>query len=83
MDPVGWDDFVRGQLSDCESHWSMGSFGALAEFCRDAEEVTEVGDSGLSVVTSRGGIRVPSVPDVQLMASEGLTSDSWTQRIAL
>jgi len=31
-------DFLAGQLADTETAWSLGSFGAIAEFMRDADE---------------------------------------------
>jgi hypothetical protein len=29
-------DFLAGQLADVEAGWSFGTFGAIAEFTRDA-----------------------------------------------
>ena len=31
-------DFLAGQMADVETGWSIGTFGAIAEFTRDADE---------------------------------------------
>jgi hypothetical protein len=31
-------DLIAGQVADVETAWSIGTFGAIAEFTRDAEE---------------------------------------------
>jgi hypothetical protein len=78
-------DFLAGQLADVEAGWSVGTFGAIAEFTRDASEVAELrytGD-GISVVTDKGGFRIVRHPGLRLIASESPTTDSWSQRVAL
>jgi len=77
--------FLAEQLADCETHWSLGTFGALAEFTRDAGEPgVEAKDGGaMSVVTSRGGIRLKPLPEMKLFASESTTPESWSHRVAL
>ena len=52
--------FLAGQLADCETGWSLGAFGAIAEFTRDAGEPADQDNDGnaVSVVTARGGIRL-------------------------
>ena len=79
------DEFLRGHLADCETQWSVGSFGALAEFSRDPHETVAISDSerGLSAVTDRGGIRISPCPGMRLMASESITRESWSHRVAL
>jgi hypothetical protein len=78
-------DFLRTQLANCETHWSVGTFGALAEFNHDLHEAAEVvqSDRDVSTVTDRGGIRVTVLPQMRLVASESLTSQSWSHRVAL
>ena len=65
--------------------WSVGTFGAIAEFMRDPHEpvALERTDGVLSAVTGRGGIRIRPVADLRLVASETTTSESWNQRVAL
>ncbi len=77
--------FLADQLADCETHWSLGTFGALAEFTRAADEPAAVAlDTGsLSVVTARGAIRLTPRAGLRLFASESATRKSWSHRVAL
>jgi hypothetical protein len=78
-------DVLAEQLADAETTWSLGTFGAIAEFVRDADEpVTLRGEAGaVSAVTARGGVRIGAHRDLRLVASESLTSESWNQRVAI
>ena len=77
--------FLAARISDPRTGWSLGTFGAIAEFTRDREEPVELARAHdvLSAVTPRGGIRVAPLADMQLFASESTTRESWNQRIAL
>jgi hypothetical protein len=77
--------FLRGQLADCETQWSVGAFGALAEFSRDPHEPVEFvySDRDLSAITARGGIRITPLAEMRPVASESITRESWNHRIAL
>jgi hypothetical protein len=77
--------FLAAQLEDCDTHWSLGSFGALAEFCRDAGEPVAFAHNGraISAVTARGGIRIEPRADLRLAASESATRESWSHRVSL
>jgi hypothetical protein len=77
--------FLASQLDDCGTHWSLGSFGALAEFCRDADEPVAFGrnDGAMSAVTPRGAIRIEPQPEMRLAASESATRESWSHRVSL
>jgi hypothetical protein len=77
--------FLAAQLADCDNHWSLGTFGALAEFTRDRQEPVVIADDGSAacVVTDRGGIRIAPVPGMRLFASESATRAGWNHRIAL
>ena len=35
-------ELIAGQLADADAQWSLGTFGAIAEFVRDADEVAEI-----------------------------------------
>ena len=78
-------EFLAGQLADCENHWSLGTFGALAEFTRDSDEPVRFDrtDTSISAVTGRGGIRIAMQPELRLVASETATRASWNHRVAL
>jgi hypothetical protein len=78
-------EFLADQLSDPETGWSLGTFGAIAEFTRDADEAATFNLDGsvISAVTARGGLRIASLPDLRPIASESLTKEGWSHRVAL
>ena len=75
------DRTLAEHMANPDTGWSMGTFGAIAEFTRDAGEPAAV--TTLSAVTARGGIRLLPTPALQLVATELLTTESWSQRVAL
>jgi hypothetical protein len=77
--------FLAGQIGDSETGWSIGTFGAIAEFTRDPDEAATIerGIDGFSVVTARGGLRITGHEGLRAIASESLTAQSWNQRVAL
>lgn len=53
------EQLLRHHLTDWRSGWSMGTFGAIAEFHQDDGEVAVIDDTYLLTrATRRGGIRV-------------------------
>lgn len=75
-------------LSDSNSAWSMGAFGAIAEFHQDPDEETVVDDhAALARATARGGIRIDAarLTDVLPVAYETLSPRPrrWSQALAL
>ena len=78
-------DLIADQLDDPEATWSLGTFGAIAEFMRGAGEPAEIerSEAAMSVVTPRGGIRIDFRPDLKPVAFETITTRSWSQRVAL
>src|SRR5262249_7695980 len=72
-------------FADPSASWSVGTFGAIAEFMRDPHElaVLESTDGALSAATGRGAICIRTVADLRLVASESTTKESWNQRVAL
>ena len=79
------EDVVAGQLADPDSHWGLGTFGAIAEFVRDQGEPVSLNLSGApsSVVTARGGIRIQRLVGARAIAFETATGASWNQHVAL
>src|SRR5262245_54606213 len=75
--------FIAGQLENCDTQWSMGTFGALAEFVRDFGEPVAMGRAMLSAVTARGAIAIAPRPDMRLFASEAVTKTGWNHRVGL
>ena len=77
-------DFLSDRLADSATGWSVGTFGAIAEFTRDTDEAAELcrSERAISAVTARGGLRVAAHQGLRLIASESPTSESWTHRVA-
>lgn len=59
---------LRTLAADAATGWAFGSFGAVAEFVRDADEPVHGGDGGADIVlaTARGGLRLVPHPDLRL-----------------
>jgi hypothetical protein len=78
-------DFLAEQMADANTGWSLGTFGAIAEFTRDAGEAATLDHDGsvTSAVTARGGVRIDVHPALRPIASESLTKESWSHRVAL
>lgn len=77
---------LEAQLKDTSCSFSIGSFGAIAEFFRRVDECVsiEYGD-GLTVSTDRGAIRICLRKDVFPVAYETLSArkNCWLQGLAL
>ena len=78
-------NYLVDHLTNVETVWSVGTFGAIAEFTRDAEEMAALDRAAdaISVMTARGGIRIEAHEALRPIASESLTAQSWNQRVAL
>ena len=78
-------DLLHREIVNPDTQWSLGTFGAIAEFSRDRDEPARLVQSGhtVSAVTPRGGIAISSHPASRPFASEGITKTGWNQRIAL
>lgn len=76
---------LRRGIADPDTQWSLGTFGAIAEFSRDEDEAAQVSMAAgmLSAITERGGIAVRLDPHIRPFASESLTKADWNQRVAL
>lgn len=72
---------LAASLADPTAQWSVGTFGAIAEFLRDPDEWADV--SPLSVVTQRGALCLTPRDGLKLVAFETTTRDSWSARVAL
>src|SRR5882724_3630838 len=77
-------DLITDQLADPDAPWSLGTFGAVADFIRDADEPAEIAqtEQAISVVTPRGGIRLEARESMRAVAFETITTQSWSQRVA-
>ena len=80
---VDLDGILAAHLVDPATSWSLGTFGAIAEFMRDADEPVTMAQDGLAAATVRGAIRIRPPAGLRLFASESATSASWNHRVAL
>jgi len=74
------------QLGDPDCSFSIGAFGAVAEFFRrDDENVSTIDGVPLTVVTKRGALRVALREDILPLAYETVSSgeNRWMHGIAL
>ena len=78
-------EFLATRLADPATQWSLGTFGAIAEFAREGDEPCALDLAGpvASAMTARGGVRIAPHADMRLVASETPTRESWSQRVAL
>ena len=85
MDPEELSEFFDKQLKDPNTAWSVGSFGAIAEFMRDPDEPVTYRRNGTarSAVTARGGVLVDAQIGSRLIASESPTAEAWSHRVAV
>ncbi len=82
MDDV--HELLAAALSDPETGWSLGTFGAAGEFRRRPDEpVRTSGAGGLGLRTRRGGIRIAARPDLVPVAYETPVPGGWSHAVAL
>ena len=76
---------LNEQVINPDTLWSLGTFGAIAEFSRDATEAVRISTSGsdISAVTGRGGLTLHMVEQLRPFASESITMLNWAHRVAL
>jgi hypothetical protein len=78
-------DLLHREIANPDTQWSLGTFGAIAEFSRGRDEPVLLtrSDHGASAVTTRGGLAITHPARYRPFASESLTKTGWNQRIAL
>ncbi len=76
---------LADQLADPDSHWALGTFGAIAEFTRDRGEGVrlDLSPPAMAAVTARGGIRVTLCEGLRPIAFETAAKVSWNQNFSL
>ena len=76
---------LAGHFADTDTAWSIGSFGVIAEFMRDADERHSwpAWAARSPAVTARGGLRIEAHDAMRPVASELLTTQSWSHRVSL
>lgn len=87
LDPTALLALLQPALDDPCNGWSIGTFGAIGEFHRDADEpAVRVEDAGaVSMVTARGAIRIAPRGSARVMAYDipGSDPDTWSSELAL
>ncbi len=74
-------DLLAEHIRDPSCSWSMGSYGAVAEFFQDAGEAINGGSSvELTRITPRGGIRIQTLVDIGICAYENTSSHGNAQQ---
>jgi len=75
-------DLLQREISNPDTQWSLGTFGAIAEFSRDPDEPVRLSQSpdAVTAVTPRGGIALKPHASIRPFASEGITKAGWNQR---
>jgi hypothetical protein len=81
-------DLIRDHLRLWQSGWSMGTFGAIAEFHQDRNEKPVINDGyTLSRATRRGAVHIDHkrVDQIVPVAYEALSPrpNRWSQAVAL
>lgn len=77
-------DLIRGLLAEPEAGWSLGTFGAAAEFRRGSDEPAwPLADGRLGLRTDRGGIALDIRPDLVAVAYETAVPGGWSHAVAL
>jgi hypothetical protein len=77
--------FLQTAMADPETGWNMGGFGAIAEFHQVESDPPAEKPDTRALVTTRGGLRLDSLANVQPVAWENLSADPrrWTQGVSL
>jgi hypothetical protein len=85
--PTDHNELLAQALRDTGNGWSVGTFGAVAEFMRDRGEphswFSAPGDC-TQIMTARGGIRVRSRADLTVLAYNTFPGggDTWGNEVA-
>ena len=75
---------LREALADPGTAWSLGSFGAIAEFMRDPGEAFEpLSDGRLGLATERGAVALTPIPGLRPVAYETAIGSGWNHAVAL
>ena len=75
---------LQASLADPGTAWSLGTFGAIAEFMRDPDEpVMPLPDARLGLATARGAIALAVLPELRPLAYETAFASGWNHAVAL
>lgn len=76
-------DVLQSHFATPASAWSIGTFGAIAEFARDEGEPA-LRNGAWEIATQRGAMRLTPVPGIRPVAHEqaGKRRERWTHEVA-
>jgi hypothetical protein len=76
---------LSDHILDPDTQWSLGTFGGIAEFSREPDEAVKLTtlDTGVAAVTALGAIAITLQEELRPFASESITKQSWSHRVAL
>ncbi|MCJ2124310.1 DUF6925 family protein [Methylobacterium sp. J-077] len=78
------ESLLRDQLADPACAWSLGAYGAVAAFARDAAEPVEIRAGGrIGLATPRGAVALTATPELVPFAYETGFTGGWSQAVAL
>lgn len=87
MGPAGAGNveaLLREAMADSATGWSLGSFGALAEFARATDEPSRaLADGRIGLVTERGAVALTLAPGLTPVAYETGFSGGYNHAVAL
>ena len=79
-------DLIADLAADPANGWSIGSFGAIGEFIRNADEPATIARAPgrIEIVTARGAMRIAPTTDLAGIAWDSLSADgeSWGHALA-
>jgi hypothetical protein len=79
--------WISKEIEDSGTSWSIGAFGAIAEFSRDSDEPAKLvcDASRAEIVTPRGGVRIDGLNHVRPVAYETASRNPelWNHAVAL
>lgn len=80
-------EWIAREIQDYRTSWSVGTFGAIAEFSRESDEPAHIAcdDDRYEAVTSKGGIRIDALNLARPVAYETTNKnpDQWSHAVAL
>jgi hypothetical protein len=78
---------IQDQAAEAATGWSLGGFGAIAEFMRTPEEPAAIAAdaAGIAVATDLGALRIDWIPGLRPVAYETAVGqgDRWSHAVAL
>ena len=79
-------ELIKTAMRDTDQAWSIGTFGAIAEFTWDRDEDAALSETatGVTSATPRGALAIAVPPELDVVAYEALSGwpERWLQGVA-